>query len=99
MTAPAYVVFDVTINDAAAMKPYQMQVGDTVAQYGGKTIVLAGEITPLEGEVSVKRQIVLEFPSKTQAEKWYNSPEYQAIVGIRKSASTSHCYIIEGFVE
>jgi uncharacterized protein (DUF1330 family) len=40
--------------------------------------------------------VMIEFPSYEKAKAWYNSDEYQAIVGIRQKASTGSAYIVEG---
>ena len=40
--------------------------------------------------------VVLEFESVEQARKWYNSPEYQAVVGQRFNSADSALIIVDG---
>jgi uncharacterized protein (DUF1330 family) len=40
--------------------------------------------------------VVIEFPSYARALEFYNSDEYQAIVGIRQKASTGSAFVVEG---
>jgi len=39
--------------------------------------------------------ILFEFESSEQARKWYNSPEYQAVVGERISSTDSATIFID----
>ena len=39
---------------------------------------------------------MIEFPSYARAKEFYNSDEYQAIVGIRHGASTGSAFVVEG---
>jgi len=40
--------------------------------------------------------IVLKFPSKEAAKKWYQSPEYQKIIGIRLNNSDGISALAKG---
>ena len=42
----------------------------------------------MEGDALPPRTVVLEFPSVEAAKAWYNSPEYQEIIGIRHANAT-----------
>ena len=39
---------------------------------------------------------MLEFPDLAAARRFYASPEYQAIIGIRHQAATSRLILVEG---
>ena len=39
--------------------------------------------------------VLFEFESSAQARKWYNSPEYQAVVGQRISSTDSNTVFID----
>ena len=41
--------------------------------------------------------MIVEFVSVEAARGWYNSPEYQAVVGQRHAAAESNAVIIGGF--
>ena len=39
--------------------------------------------------------VMIEFESGEQSRKWYNSPEYQAVVGQRTSSTDSNIVFID----
>ena len=50
----------------------------------------------LEGDGPPGRLVVLEFPDLAAARRFYESPEYRAIIGIRHRAATSRLVLVEG---
>jgi uncharacterized protein (DUF1330 family) len=93
---PAYVVADVEVSDPERYREYSAQVAATVEPHGGRFLVRGGAAEAIEGDWLPKRFVIIEFPSKDAAHAWYDSPEYQAIVGIRHSASTARLILIDG---
>ncbi|MBT6590094.1 MAG: DUF1330 domain-containing protein [Rhodospirillaceae bacterium] len=91
-----YMVGQIDVHDPETYAKYTAQTPSTVANFGGKFIVRAGQWECLEGDVKGPRMVMIEFPSYEKAKAWYNSDEYQAIVGIRQKASTGSAYIVEG---
>ena len=53
----------------------------------------------LEGQWPHARFVVIEFPSREAAERWYGSPEYQKIIGLRHNSSVGNLIIAEGGVD
>lgn len=94
--AKGYMVVHLEVTDPQKFEEYRTQVPATIEQYGGKYLIRGGEMETLEGDPLPGRTVVLEFPSVEQARTWYNSPEYQAIVGLRLGASNGHAQIVEG---
>jgi uncharacterized protein (DUF1330 family) len=93
---PAYVVVNVEVNDPQAYSEYSAQVPATLAKYGGKFIVRGGQPEVKEGS-PLPRVVVIEFANSEQANTWYHSPEYQAILPIRqRNARTSFLVIVPG---
>jgi uncharacterized protein (DUF1330 family) len=92
----AYVIAQVDIHDAETFKEYAAGVPATIQQYGGKYCVRGGAVTPKEGGWNPKRVIVLEFPDMATAHRWYDSPEYQEIIGIRFKAANGELIFVEG---
>lgn len=93
----AYVIANIEIKDPTTYQEYSKQVPATLEKYGGKFVVRGGKLEKLEGEWEPKRIVVLEFENVEQAQRWYNSSEYQAIVGIRQQASTGGLILVEGY--
>jgi uncharacterized protein (DUF1330 family) len=96
---PGYVVAEAKVNDPDGMKPYREGVGATVKQYGGRFIVRGNKIEGVEGNAPDGVVAILEFKSLADAHHWHDSPEYQAIIGIRHKAAMSRVFFVEGVPE
>jgi uncharacterized protein (DUF1330 family) len=92
----AYVIAAETVKDDAMFDEYRKQVPATLAPFGGKFIVRGGKVTVHEGEWAHPRTVVIEFPSRAQAEGWYKSAEYQKIIQLRQRSSVGNLIIIDG---
>jgi uncharacterized protein (DUF1330 family) len=95
---PAYVIAQLTVIDPAGFQAYRAAVPQVVAAYGGRFLVRGGTAAPLEGEEPASRIIVLEFPDRPSAERFYNSPEYQEILPLRLGSATGSVIVVEGTV-
>jgi uncharacterized protein (DUF1330 family) len=84
----AYVVVHATPKDADKMQAYGAAAGPTLAAFGGK-LAARGPAEALAGEHSHKLMVVLEFPDKDSARRWYASPAYQAAIPVRLQAMDS----------
>jgi uncharacterized protein (DUF1330 family) len=74
------------IQDEAAIAQYRAEALRTVEAYGGRFAIRGGDIDVLEGNWQPEHLSILEFPSAAQARRWYESPEYQALVDLRRDA-------------
>ncbi|MBT4503567.1 MAG: DUF1330 domain-containing protein [Gemmatimonadetes bacterium] len=81
-----YFVVNYDITDQEKYEQYVQAVVPTLIQSSGEILVVDHEPNYLEGN-SRNTLVVLEFESEAAAMKWYNSPEYQAIVHLRIDAS------------
>jgi uncharacterized protein (DUF1330 family) len=82
-----YFVFNYRINDRAAYEPYLAQVMQTLIAHDAEILVADFESEKIEGDAG-HVTVVLKFPTKEAAYKWYQSPEYQKILKLR----TDHCH-------
>ena len=80
-------VYDVT--DPVGFEEYRNLVGPMLASYGGKSIAYSDSVEVMEGDWALKGFMVAEFESPEQAKRWYNSPEYQAALPMRKNSTDS----------
>jgi uncharacterized protein (DUF1330 family) len=78
----AYLIANYRITNPDGYAKYPPAVAPTLAPYGGELLVADFDSEIVEGAASPV-SIVLRFPSKQSARDWYNSPEYQAVVGLR----------------
>ena len=93
---PAYWIVHVTVTDPAAYDLYRAANAGPLAKYGAEFLVRGGTQMVREGEMR-PRTVVLRFPSLQAATDCYNSPEYQAAIGLRAHASLGDLSIVEGY--
>ena len=91
----AYLVANIEVTDAAAYDDYRKGVAATIEQYGGRFLVRGGATEALEG-TPPKRVVVLEFPSREQAKRWWDSPEYRPLRDLRRRASRGDLFMVSG---
>ncbi|MDQ1424853.1 MAG: hypothetical protein QOD72_2351 [Acidimicrobiaceae bacterium] len=92
----AYFVVNATITDLALLAKYGEAAGGTVGAHPIKPLVVTNEATILEGEAG-ERVVVLEFPTREAAMAWYESPEYQAVIGMRLNSTKGFLALVDGF--
>jgi uncharacterized protein (DUF1330 family) len=95
----AFVIAAETVKDEAMFSEYRKVVLPTIEAFGGKFIVRGGSLKVVEGEWPHPRLVILEFPSREAAERWYKSPEYQRIIGLRLSSTDTDLIIVESQVD
>jgi uncharacterized protein (DUF1330 family) len=93
----AYVIAAETINDSAMFDLYRKEVPATLVPFGGQFVARGGNLTVLEGEWPHPRLVIIEFPSRSAAEDWYKSAEYQKIISLRLRSSVGNLIIVDGF--
>ena len=95
---PAYVISEVKVLDADLAERYRPLAAATIAQYGGRYIVRAGEVDLFEGERDpAKRFVIVEFPTMDRARAWYHSPEYAEALKIRQAGALERTLVfVEG---
>jgi uncharacterized protein (DUF1330 family) len=92
---PAYVIANVEITDQAAFAAYAAKVPDTLKPYNGRTLV-RGNPVPKEGAVPQGTTVLIAFDSLADAEKWYATPPYTALIPERQKAAKTQLYMVEG---
>ena len=83
----AICVGQIRVKDAEAWEQYRSRVGATITQYGG-TILFRGQQARLfSGAMSHEKVVALQFENIDAANRWHDSPEYQALIPIRERAA------------
>ena len=83
------------IENTEILKKYAVKATAAISKYSGKFIVRGGQNITLEGNQS-PRTVIVEFPTFADAEKCYNSDEYQEAHNILKGSVKRNLQIIEG---
>ena len=89
----AYFVAQYTVNNPGLYAEYQKGAGPAVAQYGGEVVVFDVAAESIEGEAPGLQTVVLKFADTDAVKAWYNSPEYQEVVGKRLEATDGFAVI------
>ena len=82
------------IENMETLKKYAVRATTAIGKYSGKFLVRGGKNITLEGNQS-PRTVIVEFPSFVDAEKCYNSSEYQEAHDILKGTVKRNLQIIE----
>ena len=83
------------IENMETLKKYAVKATSAIGKYSGKFLVRGGKNITLEGNQS-PRTVIVEFPTFSDAEKCYNSNEYQEALSILKGFVKRNLQIIEG---
>jgi uncharacterized protein (DUF1330 family) len=97
MSAYVFANFDVT--DTEAFAEYAAHAPATVAAYGGEYLARGGPSESWEGDLPVKRVVVLRFPSVERARAWYGSPGYRELRERRLRSATGPLLVTAGLDE
>ena len=92
----AYLIVDIQVTDPAVFDEYKRRVPATIIAHGGRYLTRGGVTQVLEGSWRPRRTIILEFPSMTTLKTWWDSPEYQELVDIRKRSADSNIVFVDG---
>jgi uncharacterized protein (DUF1330 family) len=84
------------VSDPDGFAAYQKAASAYFSQYGAKFILNSRNVETLDGGWAPAGVVVAEFESYDQAKKFYNSPEYQAIIDQRFQTSDSSAVLIDG---
>lgn len=89
----AYFIFQYDITNPEGYAAYPPAVGASVFQYGGEVIVADHNAAAVEG-TKPDNVVVLRFESAEAAQKWYESPEYQAALPHRRDNTANGTAVI-----
>jgi len=92
----AYLIAHVKVTDPAAFESYRMAAPAIIEKYGGRYLVRGGAVDVLEGDWTTPSLVILAFASPRQARRFYDSPEYQEILPLRRATAEGTVIIVEG---
>jgi uncharacterized protein (DUF1330 family) len=92
---PAYVIVQYVVKNPTLYREYQQGAGPTIGAFGGKLVSFDVASETVEGKPPGPQTVVIEFESTEKAKAWYNSPEYQKVVGKRLAATEGHAVIAQ----
>src|SRR5689334_13353190 len=83
----AYVIGHITVKDSEKWAEYRSQVSATLAPWGAILVFRGKRLAILGGEHAHTDTVVIRFPDAEAVDKWFNSPEYQALIPLRELAA------------
>ena len=84
---PAFCIGQIRVRNTEAWEQYRQRVGATIEQYGGEVMFRGTQARVLGGELPYERVVVLQFDNLESANRWHDSPEYQALLPIREKGA------------
>jgi len=97
--AKGYILAEVAVPDQEAYRDsgYMGMAQAAVAAHGGRYLVRGGDPKVLEGEGVPDRIVILEFPSRAAAERFYNSEHYAPARVVRNKVSKARMVLLEEY--
>ncbi len=92
-----YIIAQISIHDRAEYNTYEQGFPAVFAKFGGELLAVSENPTVVEGKWPWTRTVLMRFPSAEEAQRWYGSPEYQAIAQHRFRASSANAVMVEAF--
>ena len=92
----AYIIVEFTVKDPDVYRDqYRAMAGRTAKDHGGEVLANSNwEI--LHGDPMLSSATIMRFPDHEAAVSWYNSPEYQQLIGIRSVAMDARFSLVDG---
>jgi uncharacterized protein (DUF1330 family) len=85
-----YAIAQVAIHDRDGYQQYaNANHLEIFGKFSGRILAIDDATDVIEGGRPFHLTVLVEFPTKELARAWYDSDDYQAIVGLRHSNATS----------
>ncbi len=93
---PAFIIADVTVTDTDQMAKYREWSTKAMQEHGAEVLVRGGTIEVLEGDWTPSRLVVLQFPDRAAARRFYDSETYQHAKSLREHAGVMRMVVVDG---
>lgn len=90
-----YIIGNIQIRDRESYRSYEEGFLPIFAKYKGEILAAADNVEVLEGDWGGGRAVLLRFPSREEARRWFESTEYQELAGFRRRSSDGTIIIAE----
>jgi uncharacterized protein (DUF1330 family) len=94
-TMPAYVLIDIDIQDSDRFGQYVDAITPMLEAADARAVSFDPNPSILEGDWTPSTIVVLEFPTKTAADRFFAADEYQPLRTLRHSIATTNIVITE----
>lgn len=83
---PAYLIGRLEVLDQVKVDAYAAVATPILESYGGRVLAAEPSVRHLEGPEPTGTLVIIEFPSRQQAEAFWDDPDYQAAAKLREGA-------------
>jgi uncharacterized protein (DUF1330 family) len=94
----AYLVLDFSVKDLRGFLPYVEAIPAFIEKHGGRYVVRGVEPTVMEGDWTPARMVILEFPSRENAEAFLADPDAQSLFALRHRTTDSKLVLVDGCI-
>ena len=91
-----FIINNMTIHDRAEYDEYLRVFMSVFRKFDGEILAAQDAPVPTEGTWPYDRTILLSFPSREEAMRWSESPEYREIAKHRLNSTTSNVVVLDG---
>jgi uncharacterized protein (DUF1330 family) len=91
----AYLVLDLAIRDMMGFAPYVAAIPKVFAKHGGRYLVQGSVPTVIEGDWAPERLVVIEFPSRGDAQAFLADPDAEPLFAIRHRTTISKLVLVD----
>ena len=91
----AFVVANYRVTNPEGFEAYAPKAQETLAAAGAEVVAVDLNSEIVEGD-AFPVTVILKFESKDAMKAWYNSEEYQAVIGLRTENAEGSMLVIDG---
>ena len=91
----AYFIAQYVVKNPDLYREYQAGAGPTIQASGAELVWFDVAAETVEGTPPGPQTVIIKFESTEAAKAWYNSDEYQAVVGKRLEATEGFAVIAQ----
>ncbi|HWV15763.1 MAG TPA: DUF1330 domain-containing protein [Cellvibrio sp.] len=92
----AYLIVDLSILDLNVFREYLTKIPLFVAKHFGRYLVQGVEATVIENDWKPECVVVIEFPSRKNAQAFLSDPEAKELFKIRHQSAVSKMILVDG---
>jgi uncharacterized protein (DUF1330 family) len=91
-----FFIAQINIHDQAGYDEYLAGFDQVFDRFRGEVLAVDDHSTTLEGDWPYRRTVVIQFPDKQEALRWYHSAAYQKLAKQRWQAASANIVLVEG---
>ena len=91
-----YLIAQINVHDREGYRKYLEGFDEVFKHYDGAILAADKEPVVLEGEWLYRRTVLMSFRDMDEAQRWYDSPQYQALARQRQGVSDSNIVLVRG---